>query len=115
MKKLLLALIFAATAVIPVKAEPVTMVILAPLALKVANDASPYVISGMRSSGHQLLEVVKDCGNILRLPWGAIQATAGAPLGYFNDGLSNIWRGVCAPFQLVVDIVLLPFAFFGGF
>ena len=97
----------------PAKAYP--DILLAPVALKVANDASPHVISGMRSSGGQLLEVAKDIGNILRLPWGAVQATAGAPFGYFNDGLSNIWTGVCAPFQLVTDIILLPFAFFGGF
>jgi len=114
-KKLLLAVILMVVTVIPVKAEPVTMMVLAPVALKVANDASPYVISGMRSSGSQLLEVAKDIGNILRLPWGAVQATAGAPFGYFNDGLSNIWTGVCAPFHLVVDIILLPFAFAGGF
>ena len=115
MKKLLLAVILMVVTVIPVNAEPVTMMVLAPVALKVANDASPYVISGMRSSGSQLLEVAKDIGNILRLPWGAVQATAGAPFGYFNDGLSNIWTGVCAPFHLVVDIILLPFAFAGGF
>ncbi|MBE6399789.1 MAG: hypothetical protein E7041_06580 [Lentisphaerae bacterium] len=115
MKKLLSAVIFAVITVIPVKAEPVTMMVLAPVALKVANDASPHVIFGMRSSGGQLLEVAKDIGNILRLPWGAVQATAGAPFGYFNDGMSNIWTGVCAPFQLVTDIILLPFAFFGGF
>ena len=115
MKKLLFAVMLMVMTVIPVKAEPVTMMVLAPVALKVANDASPYVISGMRSSGSQLLEVAKDIGNILRLPWGAVQATAGAPFGYFNDGLSNIWTGVCAPFHLVVDIILLPFAFAGGF
>ena len=115
MKKVVLALIIAFAAILPVKAEPVTMVLLAPLALKVANDASPHVISGMRSSGAQLLEVVKDCGDILRLPWGAIQATAGAPFGYFGNGLNNIWRGVSAPFRLVVDIIMLPFAFAGGF
>ena len=115
MKKLLLILAVAIVAAMPVKAEPVSMAILAPLALKVANDASPYVISSMHSGGAQMLEVVKDCGRILLLPWGALQASIGAPFGYLNDGLGNIWSGVCAPFQLVVDIIMLPFAFFGGF
>ena len=113
MKKLLSAVIFAVITVIPVKAEPVTMMVLAPVALKVANDASPHVISGMRSSGGQLLEVAKDIGNILRLPWGAVQATAGAPFGLFSNGLGNIGAGCVAPFKLVVDVLLLPLAFFG--
>lgn len=111
MKKLLFILIFSVTAAFPAKADPVTMMVLAPLALKAAREASPYVISGMRGSGDQMVAVAQDFGHILLLPWGAIQATAGMPFGYMGDGFDNIFTGVCAPFELVYDLVLLPFTF----
>ena len=72
------------------EAEPVTMVVLAPLALEAAKQASPYVITAMRNGGMQLLEVGKDLGNILRLPLGIIQATIGAPFGLYGSGWENI-------------------------
>lgn len=95
------------------QAEPVTMVILAPLALEGAKIASPHVIAAMQRGGRQLLEIGADLGNILRLPWGLCQATLGAPLGLFGQGVENIVIGVLAPFQLVGDILILPFSFFG--
>ncbi|MCI5779494.1 MAG: hypothetical protein MR051_06750 [Lentisphaeria bacterium] len=112
MKKFLLILTLCA--VIPVRSEPVTMVLLAPVALKVAKDASPHVISGMRGAGDQMLAVAQDLGNILLLPWGVVQATAGLPFGYMDDGFGNIFAGVCAPFQLVMDVLMLPVAFTGN-
>ena len=93
-------------------AEPVTMVILAPLALEGAKVASPHVITALQNGGRQMLEIGKDMGNILRLPWGLLQATFGFPLGLFGEGLENITAGLCAPFQLVGDILILPFSFF---
>ncbi|MBR7130958.1 MAG: hypothetical protein IKC82_03085 [Lentisphaeria bacterium] len=95
------------------EAEPVTMVVLAPLALEAAKQASPYVITAMRNGGMQLLEVGKDLGNILRLPLGIIQATIGAPFGLYGSGWENILRGIAAPVQLVGDVLILPLSFFG--
>ena len=93
--------------------EPVSMIILAPLALKAANMASPYVIEWMTNSGGQLLAIGKDVVDIFCLPLGVVQCTFGAPFGLFSNGLGNIGAGCVAPFKLVVDVLLLPLAFFG--
>ncbi len=90
------------------------MMLLAPIALKVAKDASPHVISGMRGAGEQMVAVANNLGDMIKLPWGIIQATAGVPFGYFGEGMNNIFNGVCAPFYLVVNVLTLPFAFTGG-
>ena len=113
MKKLLCVLIMV-SCIVPVKAEPVTMALLAPIALQAAKEASPHVISGMRGAGDHMVAVVNDVGRIFLLPLGVIQITAGLPFGYMGEGLNNIWNGVCAPFALVVDVITLPFAFTGG-
>ena len=94
-------------------AEPVTMIILAPLALKAANMASPHIIEWMTNSGAQLLTIGKDIVDIFCLPLGIVQCTAGVPFGLFRNGLGNIGAGCVAPFKLVVDVLLLPLAFFG--
>ena len=94
-------------------AEPVTMIILAPLALKAANMASPHIIEWMTNSGAQLLTIGKDIVDIFCLPLGIVQCTAGVPFGLFSNGLGNIGAGCVAPFKLVVDVLLLPLAFFG--
>ena len=116
MKKLLLIpFILLSSMIAPPKAqaEPVTMVILAPLALEAAKQASPYAISALQNGGRQMLEIGKDIGNLLRLPLGLIQMTLGFPLGMLGDGLENIGIGLFAPFQLVGDILILPLSFFG--
>ena len=94
-------------------AEPVSMIVLAPLALKAANMASPYVIQWMKNSGGQLLNMGKDAVEILYLPLGVVQCTAGAPFGFFSNGLGNIGTGCLAPFKLVWDTLLLPLSIFG--
>ena len=116
MKKLLLIILLFGnlTVFVPrAEAEPVTMVVLAPLALEAAKQASPYVITAMRNGGRQLLEVGKDAGNILRLPLGVLQTTLGLPFGLAGDGIQNIVMGTVAPLQLVGDVLILPFSFFG--
>lgn len=115
-KKLLLIFLLAASVILPrsVKAEPVTMVLLAPVALEAAKVASPYAISALRSGGLQLYEVGKDAGNMLLLPLGILQATVGAPFGFFGQGVENIVMGLAAPFQLVGDLLMVPLCFIGG-
>ena len=115
-KKLLLIFLLAASVILPrsVKAEPVTMVLLAPVALEAAKVASPYAISALRRGGLQLYEVGKDAGNMLLLPLGILQATVGAPFGFFGQGVENIVMGLAAPFQLVGDLLMVPLCFIGG-
>ena len=108
---MLIAALFCTPA--PLRAEPVSMVILAPLALKGANMASPYVIRCMQNTGNHLLYIGKDLAEIGYLPLGVIQCTAGAPFGLFSNGIGNIGTGCCAPFKLVVDLLVLPLAMFG--
>ena len=98
---------------IELHAEPVSMIILAPLTLQAANTASPYVIQWMQNSGSQLLNIGKDIVEILYLPFGLVQCTAGAPFGFFNNGLDNIGTGCMATFKLVWDVFLLPLTIFG--
>ena len=116
MKNLLLILIVFCGIFSPakVKAEPVTMVVLAPLALEAAKMASPYAISALHSGGAQLYEIGKDCANIFLLPFGLLQATLGSPFGYFGNGMENIVLGLAAPFQLAGDILILPWSFIKG-
>jgi len=115
-KLLLITILFAVNVCFThrVQAEPVTMVILAPLALEGAKIASPHVITAMQNGGQQLVEIGKDLGNILRLPLGILQATLGAPVGLLGEGVDNIIIGMFAPFQLVGDVLILPFSFFRG-
>ena len=113
-----LAIVFGVAGVIfctsvPAKAEPVSLIILAPLALKAANMASPYVIQWMKNSGGQFLNIGRDIVDLLCLPLGIVQCTFGAPLGFFSNGIGNIGAGCTAPFKLVKDVLLLPLAIFG--
>ena len=71
-------------------------------------------IVGYKLQNQQLLEIGKDLGNILRLPLGILQATLGAPVGLLGEGVDNIVIGMFAPFQLVGDVLILPFSFFRG-
>ena len=73
--------------------DPVTIAILAPLALKAAKVAAPYVLRGLVSGGKGLLEMGIDVLNIMRLPLGVIQSTVLAPF-CFSDGIYNIGKGL---------------------
>lgn len=93
--------------------DPVTIAILAPIALKAANAAQPYIIKGLVNGGRQFVRIGSDMIDLMLLPWGFMQATVGAPFGGLGPGLANIIRGGMAPFKLVVHILLLPIAFCG--
>lgn len=93
--------------------DPVTMAVLAPIAIKGARQASPYVISGLQRAGRQLLVIGGDIANLLRLPLGLVQATVGVPFGFLGDGIRNIGTGLMSPLELVLDVVNLPFAAIG--
>ena len=94
--------------------EPVTMIVLAPLALQAAKEASPYVIGGMQNAGNQMVNIGKDVFEIFYLPLGALQCTAGLPFGLLGNGINNIGTGITAPFRLVWDVLLLPVSVFTG-
>lgn len=120
MRKLILiflASVMIGSFVIPQRAEafldPVTIAILAPIALKVAEKASPYIQRGLISGGSHLLVMGKDTLEVLYLPLGFFQMTVGAPFGGLASGLKNTVKGVIAPGKLVVHTLLFPIALCG--
>ena len=93
--------------------DPVTIAILAPIALKAAQIALPYVLRGAQCTGRQFIKIGLDVVDVLRLPVGFIQCTVGAPLGYFDNGLANGCKGLMAPLKLCWDTCLIPVAMTG--
>lgn len=93
--------------------DPVTIAILAPVAIKAAEVMMPYVIQGLKNAGVHLMKMGLDLAGILKLPLGVLQSTLGAPIGMFGDGMKNMLDGVLAPLQLVWHAVTLPLAIFG--
>ena len=116
--RMLLVILFTATLVFAPapRAEaidPVTIAILAPVALKVAQRASPYIIRSLQAGGMYMITMGKHLVQVFLLPIGVLQSTVGMPLGMFGNGIQNIVRGSTAPLLLVVDAIILPFSFFG--
>ena len=94
--------------------DPVTIAILAPIAIQVAKTMMPYVIRGMISMGKVSLKAGKELISILRLPLGIFQVLLLFPFGRnFSSGLRNIGHGFIAPFKFTFYVVLLPFSAFG--
>ncbi len=93
--------------------DPVTIAILAPVALKVAQKASPYVIRGLQSGGMHMINMGRHMLQIFLLPIGVLQSTVGMPFNMFGSGVQNMVKGGTAPFLLVLDVIILPFSFFG--
>ena len=93
--------------------DPVTIAILAPVAIKAAEVMMPYVLQGLKNAGVHLMKMGIDLAGILKLPLGLIQATLGAPIGLFSSGLKNVIDGVLAPFQFTWHTLMFPLAIFG--
>ena len=93
--------------------DPVTIAILAPIAVKVAEVATPYVIRGLQCGGLHMVKMGTRLMDLFRLPLGLLQATVGIPFNLFSDGVRNSITGAVAPVNLLVDTLLLPLAFCG--
>lgn len=112
MKKIFLLIIILSAFFIPQKSnamDPVTIAVLAPVAIEGAKVASPYIIRGLASGGRHMLTMAGHTAEIFLIPWGIGQILA---MDYAS-GFGNIFQGLCAPFKLVGDAVLLPAAFCG--
>ena len=89
--------------------DPVTMAILAPVAIKVAEAARPYVVRSLVGTGKGLFNVGKAALEILYLPYGLGEITIGLPFNKGRRGLVHIIRGgMIAPVKVVVNVLLLP-------
>ncbi|HRU00525.1 MAG TPA: hypothetical protein P5239_02355, partial [Victivallales bacterium] len=93
--------------------DPVTISLLAPYAMPVAEAAAQYAIKGMLNAAPGFIEIGKDIFSIFLLPLGVIEATLGAPFGFFYSGANHLISGIEAPFLLVFDTLILPIRFFG--
>ena len=93
--------------------DPVTIAILAPIALQLANAARPYVIRGLINLGKGMIRVGKDVVELVFLPYGLLKMTLGAPFGGFRSGLVYTIRGGIAIGKIILHILILPLVTFG--
>ena len=65
--------------------DPVTLAILAPIALKVADAARPYLVRSALNTVRCMGKMGKDMFEIFYLPYGFLKMTvgAGSPRGWF--------------------------------
>lgn len=89
--------------------DPITLAILAPVALKVADAAKPYIIRAVIGTGKGVLNIGKSALEILYLPYGIGEITIGLPFNKGRKGLVHIIRGgVIAPVKVILNVLLLP-------
>ena len=89
--------------------DPITLAILAPVALKVADAAKPYIIRAVVGTGKGVLNIGKSALEILYLPYGIGEITIGLPFNKGRKGLVHIIRGgVIAPVKVILNVLLLP-------
>ncbi|MBO7329647.1 MAG: hypothetical protein J6W00_12855 [Lentisphaeria bacterium] len=89
--------------------DPITMAILAPVALEVANAARPYVIRGIVNAGKGFFKIGKATFEMLYLPWGFLELTFGLPFKKARRGIVHVVRGgVIAPAKIFVHTLLMP-------
>ena len=93
--------------------DPVTIAILAPIALQLANAARPYVIRGLINLGKGVIRVGKDVVELIFLPYGLLKMTLGAPFGGFRSGLVYTIRGGIAIGKIIFHVLILPLSVFG--
>lgn len=93
--------------------DPVTIAILAPIAIKAAKVMRPYIQKGLITGTKGLIQTGKDTLEILYVPWGLVQMTLGLPFGGLGPGLRNVGKGLLAPFKVVADVLYLPIQFTG--
>lgn len=94
--------------------DPVTIAILAPIAIKMAKVLMPYVIKGLKCMGQTGLKAGAELIGVLRLPLGLIQSLLLFPFGRcFSQGIRNMGLGLIAPFKFGFYVLMLPFAAFG--
>ncbi len=87
--------------------DPVTLAIVAPLALQAAKVVAPYVFKAAANMGIVIARATVDLLGIIRLPIGLVECTLLAPWT-FRAGLKNIGLGLAAPFKFCGWILLVP-------
>ena len=109
--KILMVALAIAAAVMPERAsaiDPVTIAILAPIALKAAEAARPYVIRGMINFGKGLLKIGRASLDLFFIPYGLFKMAFLSPWGEFRSGMVYTMRGGLGIGKIVVHTLLLP-------
>lgn len=88
--------------------DPVTIAILAPVAMQVAKAASPYLLRAAKNTGNGLIKMGKDTFELFYLPYGLGKMLFGSPFGGFRSGVVYTIKGCIAPCKLVMHALLLP-------
>ncbi|OGV53471.1 MAG: hypothetical protein A2X45_24360 [Lentisphaerae bacterium GWF2_50_93] len=112
MRKLLIVLItlavFGGAGLPKAKAmDPVTIAMLAPYAIPVAEVAGQYALKGLGNAAKGMPDVFWDMVEVFMLPVGVLEVTLGVPFGLFTNGCSNIGTGCVAPFKLCFSTLML--------
>ncbi len=93
--------------------DPVTIALVAPAAIRLAEATHPYVMTGIAGGAQGLAKIGISAFKILYLPWGIGECTVGLPLGGLSPGIGHIAEGAAAPFELLFHCLLLPVRFLG--
>ena len=99
--------------IVPIRSK--TMMVLSPIALKVAEAARPHLEKCIISTGQGVFKIGKAAFHLIYLPWGLLEMTVGAPFGKFRAGLKHTIRGgLFAPIRLFSYTLLLPLYMVGA-
>ena len=88
--------------------DPITLAILAPIALQLAEAARPYVIRGLINFGKGLLKVGVCVLQLSYIPFGLFKMIFLSRRGEFRSGLVYVFRGGIAFGKMLCHILLLP-------
>ena len=88
--------------------DPVTIAILAPIALQAAQAARPYVVRGMINFGKGMLKVGKASLDVFFIPYGLFKIIFLSPWGEFRSGVIYTIRGGIGIGKMLFYTLLLP-------
>ncbi len=88
--------------------DPVTIAILAPYALPVAEAAGKHAFKGLMAGMPALGDMGTSLLSIFLLPVGVLECTVGMPFGFFGDGIGNVWDGTVAPVKFAYSTLKWP-------
>lgn len=78
--------------------DPVTMAILAPIAMQAAKAVAPYVFKALGNMGALFLRASVHLLETMLLPVGLFECTLLARW-LFVPGVKHLWKGICGPFK----------------
>ena len=88
--------------------DPVTIAVLAPIAIKAAQAARPYIVRGLINLGKGFIKILKSSVGIVYLPYGIGKMIVAWPWGGFRSGFVYTLKGLIAPFKMIFHVLMLP-------